>query len=211
MKIGFVIFPHVTALDFTGPAQVFSQLPHCEIFLIAKNHEPVATDAGFSVNPTVSIQHAPQMDVLCIPGGLGQKVVSDDSAFMQFIQQQGEKAKFVTSVCSGSLILAKAGLLDGYQATSHWAVREQLARFDVEVTKQRVVIDRNRVTGGGVTAGIDFALRLIATCYGDETAKLIQLGIEYDPAPPFDCGTPEKAGSELAKRIMSAFSRVAII
>lgn len=211
MNIGFVIFPQVTALDFTGPAQVFSQLPDSQIFLIAKNHEEVETDAGFSVNPTVSIQDAPAMDILCIPGGFGQKAVSDDATFIRFIQQQGANAKFVTSVCSGSLILAKAGLLEGFQATSHWAVRDKLASFDIDVVEQRVVIDRNRVTGGGVTAGIDFALELIAEFYNEDMAKLIQLGIEYDPAPPFDCGTPEKAGPELANKVKYAFSRVEIV
>lgn len=211
MKIGFVIFPQVTALDFTGPAQVFSQLPDSQIFLIAKNYDVVETDAGFSVNPTVSIEDSPQMDILCIPGGFGQKAVSDDENFIKFIQQQGANAKFLTSVCSGSLILAKAGLLNGFKATSHWAVRDKLASFDVEVVKQRVVIDRNRVTGGGVTAGIDFALGLIAEFNNEHLAKLIQLGIEYDPAPPFDCGTPEKAGAELSNKVKYAFSRVDII
>lgn len=211
MKIGFIVFPQVTALDFTGPAQVFSQLPDSEIFIIARQLEAVRTDAGFSILPTVSINNAPQLDMLCIPGGLGQKTVSDDEQFMQFIQQQGKQAKYITSVCSGSLILAKAGLLNGFKATSHWAALPQLAEFDVTAVKQRVVVDRNRITGGGVTAGIDFALTLVATIYGEHTAKLIQLGLEYAPAPPFNCGTPEQAPPALVEQIQKGFSKVKII
>lgn len=211
MKIGFVIYPQVTALDFVGPAQVLSQIPQCEIFLISKTTKAIETDAGFSVNPTTSIHCAPQMDILCIPGGLGQKSLSDDPSCMQFIKQQGDKALYVTSVCSGSLVLAKAGLLNGYKATSHWAFLDKLAQFGAIPVSQRVVIDRNRITGGGVTAGIDFALTLTAKLCGEKAAKLIQLGLEYNPSPPFDCGSPAQAGPELCKATTSKFSKVEII
>ncbi len=211
MKIGFLIYPNVTALDFTGPAQVFSQLAQCDIYFIGKNNDAVQTDAGFSLNPTTSIQECPQMDLLCIPGGLGQKVVADDPQFMDFIQQQAKEAKYLTSVCSGSLILAKAGLLKGYRATSHWAALDQLNQFGAIAVDQRVVIDGNRISGGGVTAGIDFGLTLVAKLFGEKVAKHIQLGLEYDPAPPFDCGSPKKAPKELTEKIRQRFSQVEII
>jgi cyclohexyl-isocyanide hydratase len=211
MKIGFVIYPQVTALDFIGPAQVFSQLPNCDIHLISRSYHAVETDAGFSVNPTATIHDAPQMNIICIPGGLGQKVISDDQAFMDFIRLQGAQAEYVTSVCSGSLILAKAGLLDGYQATSHWAAINQLKTFDITAKNQRVVIDRNRITGGGVTAGIDFGLTVVAKIFGAQTAKLIQLGLEYNPVPPFNCGSPEQAAPELTQQIIKRFSKVELV
>ena len=211
MKIGFVIYPQVTALDFVGPAQVFSQLPNCDIHLISRDYGAVETDAGFSVNPTVTIQDAPQMDLLCVPGGFGQKVISDDNIFMDFIRLQGAQAEYVTSVCSGSLILAKAGLLDGYHATSHWAAINKLKTFDIAAINQRVVIDRNRITGGGVTAGIDFGLTVVAKLFGEQAAKLIQLGLEYNPTPPFNCGAPEQAGPELTQHINKRFSKVELV
>jgi cyclohexyl-isocyanide hydratase len=211
MKIGFMIYPQVTALDFTGPAQVFSQLPDCDIHLISLSYQAVATDAGFSVNPTATIHDAPQMDILCIPGGVNQKVVSDDQAFMEFIRLQGAQAKYVTSVCSGSLILAKAGLLDGYQATSDWAAIDKLKTFNITANNQRVVIDRNRITGGGVTAGIDFGLTVVAKLFGEQAAKLIQLGLEYNPAPPFNFGSPEQAGPELTQKIIKRFSKQELV
>jgi cyclohexyl-isocyanide hydratase len=211
MKIGFVVFHQVTALDFTGPAQVFSQIPDNQIFLISKNYDQVTTDAGFSVSPTATIDDAPQMELLCIPGGLGQKSIADDPQFMDFIQQQGARAQYVTSVCSGSLILAKAGLLDGFKATSHWALIEKLRDFNVTPITQRVVLDGNRITGGGVTAGIDFGLTVIAHLFGEQAAKLIQLGLEYDPSPPFTCGSPLKAGEELTQKVMKNFAKIDII
>ncbi|WP_133468305.1 DJ-1/PfpI family protein [Paraglaciecola marina] len=211
MKFGFIVYAQVTAIDFTAPAQVFSQLPDAEIHLIGANYDAVKTDAGFSVNPTCSIQDAPQMDLLCIPGGLGQKVVSDDPMFMSFIEGQGNRANYVTSVCSGSLILAKAGLLDGFKATSHWATLNILKRFNVTPTKQRVVIDGNRITGGGATAGLDFGLSVVAQLFGEDLAKMIQLGLEYDPAPPFTSGSPELAGPKLTEQVLKIFCKAEII
>lgn len=211
MKIGFIIYQQVTALDFTGPAQVFCQIPNSEVHLIARDYGQIETDAGFSINPTLSIQDAPQMDLLCIPGGLGQKIVSDDPTFMNFIRLQGEKAKYITSVCSGSLILAKAGLLNGYQATSHWATLSLLTQFGVTPVNSRVVIDRNRITGGGVTAGIDFGLTIVAKLYGDKAAQTIQLGLEYNPAPPFNSGSPNLAGKGLTERVLEQLSKVELI
>jgi cyclohexyl-isocyanide hydratase len=140
------------------------------------------------------------LDIICIGGGIGQAAVEDDPELLAFLRKQGSTAKFITSVCGGSQFLAKAGLLEGYRAATHWAARPQLTALGVEVGTERVVVDRNRITGGGVTAGIDFGLTLASILYGEEVAKITQLLIEYNPAPPFDTGSPEKAGSELVEK-----------
>ena len=197
MNIAFLLFPDVTQLDLTGPAQVLSRLGGGRLDLVAGSLEPVATDAGFSIVPTATYAQVPAADILCVPGGIGVSKVMDDDAAMAWIEQVGGSAEWVTSVCTGSLILGAAGLLDGYRATTHWAWHEHLALFGAEPVQGRTVVDRNRVTGGGVTAGIDFALTLTALIKGEEHAKLVQLGLEYDPAPPFDAGSPESAGPEL--------------
>jgi cyclohexyl-isocyanide hydratase len=152
--------------------------------------------------PDTTFENCPSLDVICVGGGLGQMAVVDDPEVLKFLQQQGSTTKFVTSVCGGSEFLAKAGLLQGYRAATHWMAREQLARLGVEVGTERVVIDRNRITGGGVTAGIDFGLTIAEMLYGEETAKIAQLLIEYNPAPPFDAGSPEKAGADLVSKAM---------
>lgn len=194
MKIGFLIFPNLTPLDFVGPCQVLSQLPGAEIFVFWRTLDPISTDAGFKLLPTHTLENAPQMDVICIPGGPGQKGIMDDEDILGFVRSQGAGAKYVTSVCTGSLLLAKAGLLKGYKAGCHWVWRDQLKQFGAIPTDERVVIDRNRFTGGGVTAGIDFGLTLAAKLASPTAAKIIQLALEYDPAPPFDVGSPKKAG-----------------
>jgi len=146
--------------------------------------------------------NCPRLDVICIGGGLGMAAVEDDPEILAFLRTQGSTAKFITSVCGGSILLAKAGLLEGYRAATHWAAREQLAKLGVEVSTERVEIDRNRITGGGVTAGIDFGLTIASILYGEEIAKIIQLLLEYNPAPPFDTGSPEKAGPELVNKAL---------
>ena len=152
------------------------------------------------VLPDTTFDNCPSLDVICIGGGIGQAAVEEDSELLAFLRKQGSTAKFITSVCGGSQFLAKAGLLEGYRAATHWAARAQLAQLGVEVGTERVVIDRNRITGGGVTAGIDFGLTLTSILYGEEIAKITQLLIEYNPAPPFDTGSPEKAGAELIEK-----------
>ena len=152
--------------------------------------------------PDTTFENCPLLDVICVGGGLGQNAVVDDPEMLEFFQKQGSTAKFITSVCGGSEFLAKAGLLQGYRAATHWMMREQLALLGVEVGCERVVIDRNRMTGGGVTAGIDFGLTIASVLCGEEAAKIAQLLMEYDPAPPFDAGSPEKAGSDLVKKAM---------
>ena len=200
--IGLVFYPGMTALDIVGPQQVLSGLPGVQLHRLWKTLDPIKTDDGMVVLPDITFEHCPRLDVICIGGGLGQGAVVDDPETLAFLRKQGSTAKFITSVCGGSEFLAKAGLLQGYRAATHWGMREQLAKLGVEVGTERVVIDRNRITGGGVTAGIDFGLTIASILCGEETAKIVQLLLEYNPAPPFDVGSPEKAGPELVKKAM---------
>ena len=197
LSIVFLLYPDVTQLDFSGPAQFLSRLGNAELRYVAKTAEPVATDAGFSVLPTARFADVAQADILCIPGGISCIEAMEDDATIAWVRGVGEGAQWVTSVCTGSLILGAAGLLQGYRAASHWAWREHLRLFGAEPVAERVVFDRNRVTGGGVTAGIDFALALTAAIRGEAHARVVQLALEYDPAPPFDSGSPERAAPEL--------------
>lgn len=198
--IGLVFYPGMTALDIIGPQTVFSTLPGTQIHRIWKTLDPIHTDDGMMIVPDTTFETCPTLDVICVGGGLQQAAVVDDPEVLEFFQKQGSTAKFVTSVCSGSEFLAKAGLLQGYRAATHWLFREQLAKLGVEVATERVVVDRNRMTGGGVTAGIDFGLAIAEALCGEEAAKIAQLLIEYDPAPPFDAGSPEKAGADLVNK-----------
>ncbi len=206
MKIGFVIYPGITMLDFAGPAQFLNQVRGAELHVFGQTLEPHPTDAGFSVNPTHGFDGAPQMDLICVPGGPGQAAAMASEELVDFVRSQGESAKYVTSVCTGSLLLGQAGLLRGYRAACHWVWRDQLTAFGAKPVDARVVRDRNRITGGGVTAGIDFALTVIAEIAGEDTARFIQLALEYDPAPPFDSGSPDTADPALVttvKRVLS--------
>lgn len=200
--IGLVFYPGMTALDIIGPQQVFSGLPGVQMHRLWKTLNPIKTDDGMVVLPDTTFANCPTLDVICIGGGLGQMAVVDDPEIREFLSKQGSTAKFITSVCGGSEFLAKAGLLQGYRAATHWSARQQLASLGVEVATERVVVDRNRITGGGVTAGIDFGLTIASILYGEEIAKITQLLLEYDPAPPFDTGSPEKAGSKLVNQAM---------
>lgn len=193
LHIAFLLFPHVTQLDLTGPAQVLSRLGNAKLDLVAKTREPVETDAQFVLLPTATFAEIRSTDILCVPGGFGTVAAMEDSETLAWVRQVAGTAQWVTSVCTGSLVLAAAGLLTGYRAACHWASREQLAFFGAEPVAERVVFDRNRVSGGGVTAGIDFALALTARIRGEAHAKFVQLSLEYDPAPPFDSGSPERA------------------
>lgn len=210
MQIAFLLFPEVTQLDLTGPAQVLSRLGgDARHDLVAKTREPVMTDAGFAILPTATFADVPIADVLCIPGGFGTNAAIADAETLAWVRAVGAGATWVTSVCTGSLILGAAGLLRGYRATSHWTQREHLALFGAEPVAERVVIDRNRVTGGGVTAGIDFALTLTALIRGEAHARAVQLSLEYDPAPPFDSGSPERAGPRLVETVLERGRRAA--
>ena len=204
IHIGFLIFPKITQLDLTGPAQVLSRVPGAKVHLAWKSIEPLMTDVGFSINPTITFAECPRLDVLCVPGGLGAFERLNDAETLEFLRAQASAARYVTSVCNGSLLLGAAGLLDGYKSACHWMWRQYLPQFGAEPVAARVVRDRNRLSGGGVTSGIDFAFILASELAGEEAAKMIQLGLEYDPQPPFDCGSPEKAGTERVQRAYSA-------
>jgi len=197
LHIGIVLFPRVTQLDFTGPLQVFSSVPGATVHLIWKRIEPVPSDSVMTVNPTVAFADCPQLDVICVPGGVGTDDAVNDEEILAFLRKQAEGAKYVTSVCTGSLVLGAASLLKGYRAATHWTAMEALAPFGAIPTKTRVCVDRNRVTGGGVTAGIDFALTLVSIMVDRKTAEAIQLRLEYNPAPPFNAGSPETAPAEV--------------
>ena len=209
IRVVFLVYSNVTQLDLTGPAQVLSRIGEAKIDLVWKMRDPVQTDSGFALLPTATFDEVREADILCVPGGFGCIDVMQDDAALAWVRAVGESAQWVTSVCTGSLILGAAGLLRGYRATSHWAWRDYLGLFGAEPVAERVVFDRNRVTGGGVTAGIDFALALVAAIEGEENARAIQLGLEYDPHPPFDSGTPDKAGEDLVRRVHERSSRIA--
>jgi cyclohexyl-isocyanide hydratase len=201
MQIGLLLFPNLTQLDLTGPFEVFARTPGATVHLLWKTLEPVRDDRGLHLLPSKTLAEAPQLDVICVPGGPGQIDLMLDDEVLEFLRRQADGARWITSVCTGALVLGAAGLLKGYKATTHWASHDQLAMFGAYPTQARYVIDRNRVTGGGVTAGIDFALALVAEMLGEDVAKAIQLSIEYDPAPPFNAGSPAGAGEAVLGRM----------
>lgn len=206
LHIGILIFPKVTQLDATGPAQMLARVPGAKIHMIWKSRDPVPTDAGFSIMPNATFADCPQLDLICVPGGTGQIELMTDQETLDFLRKQAAGARYVTSVCTGSLVLGAAGLLKGYKSACHWAWRDMLPAFGAIPVAERIVRDRNRISGGGVTAGIDFALAVAAELAGEETAKSIQLAFEYDPQPPFDCGSPEKAGAGRVARMREQLS-----
>ena len=195
IQIGFPIFPGVTQLDFSGPWEVLARVPGAQCHLIAQDLHPVRSDSGLQVLPTTTFALAPKLDVLCLPGGPGHLTAMADTEILRFLDVRAPKCRFITSVCTGAMILAAAGLLRGYRATTHWASLHRLAAFGAHPIADRVVADRDRLTGGGVTAGIDMGLTLAATLADEATARSIALGIEYAPAPPFP-GHPTAAKSE---------------
>ncbi|MEM9569872.1 MAG: DJ-1/PfpI family protein [Pseudomonadota bacterium] len=200
VSIAFLVFPNVTQLDLTGPAQVLSRLGNTTLNLVWKDTSPVPTDAGFPLLPTATFEEIDQADILCVPGGLGTLEIMQDQTVLAWLQKIAAKADWVTSVCTGSLVLGAAGLLKGYKSGCHWASIDQLSFFGAIPVRERIVEDRNRFSGGGVTSGIDFALALAARIRGEDFAKFIQLSIEYDPNPPFDAGSPDKVSPEILQR-----------
>src|SRR6201994_2115656 len=193
LQIGLVIFPKVTQLDMTGPLQVFAAVPGAKIHLIWKRIEPVPSDSVMTLTPTITFADCPQLDVICVPGGQGINDMVNDEEMLAFLRKQAEGAKYVTSVCTGSLVLGAAGLLKGYRAATHWTAIDYLPAYGAIPLRTRVCTDRNRVTGGGVTAGIDFALTLVEMLVDRKTAEAIQLRLEYNPGPPFHSGSPHHA------------------
>jgi cyclohexyl-isocyanide hydratase len=203
-NIGFVIFPDLTQLDFTGPLQVLSRLPQSATHIVAKSAAPVPSDCGLGLVPTHTFANCPPLDLICIPGGSeGVAGIINDRETIDFVREQAGVAKYVTSVCTGAFVLGVAGLLKGRRATTHWAYTDLLPLVGATHEKARVVKDGNVITGGGVTAGIDLGLSVVAEIAGETVARKIQLGIEYDPAPPFDSGHPDKAPT-LKSELLSA-------
>jgi cyclohexyl-isocyanide hydratase len=192
-SVGFVLFPGLTQLDLTGPFEVLARVPGVAAFLVARDRSPVVSDMGLGLVPTTTFAECPHLDVLCVPGGPGVNAAMLDSELLAFVREQATKARFVTSVCSGALILGAAGLLDGRRAATHWASVDFLPSFGATPSKERVCVDGNVITGGGVTAGIDFGLSLAALLAGEEVAQRIQLSLEYEPHPPVTAGSPESA------------------
>jgi len=201
IRVGLVLFPELTQLDLTAPAEVFGRIPGAEIHLLWKTLDPVSSDRGLRILPTTTFAECPELDVICVPGGPGQIELMDDEITLQFLRTAAAHCKLVTSVCTGSLILAAAGLLAGYRATCHWSSIDQLSLLGVEPIHERVVRDRNRITGAGVTSGIDFALTVAADLVGHQIAQEIQLQMEYDPAPPYQAGSPRTAPPALTEAI----------
>ncbi|WP_328291587.1 DJ-1/PfpI family protein [Kineococcus sp. NBC_00420] len=199
LQIVALLFPKVTQLDLTAPAQVFARLPGARVHLAWHDTAPVVTDCGWSIVPTTTLTDCPPADILFVPGGEGAFELFEDDVALDFLRRQAASARWVTSVCTGSFALAAAGLLDGRRATSHWASLEMLAEFGVVPVSERVVVDGQVVTGAGVTSGMDFALQLAALEVGEDVARGVQLTLEYDPAPPFDHGSPRTADPEAVR------------
>jgi cyclohexyl-isocyanide hydratase len=197
IHIGLVLFPRLTQLDLTGPFEVFACVPNAKIHLVWKSIETVVSHVGLQILPTVTFDACPDLDVICIPGRPGVTAHLRAEQLLSFVRRQGERARYATSVCSGALVLGAAGLLVGYNATTHWASMEFLSHFGASPVKTRVCVDRNRITGGGVTAGIDFGLYLAAELADRRTAERIQLQLEYNPEPPFQAGHPDIAHPEV--------------
>jgi cyclohexyl-isocyanide hydratase len=208
LKVGLVMFPDLTQLDLTGPYEIFARLPRTQVHLVAATVAPVRSERGLTIAPDATFENAPQLDILCVPGGVGVNAMMEDGALLQFLQNQARHARYVTSVCTGALLLGAAGLLRGYRATTHWLSLDLLPLFGAQPVAERVVIDRNRITGSGVTAGVDFGLALASELFGQPVAEEIQLMIEYDPAPPFSSGSPKSASAALIERVVETRQRV---
>ena len=199
--IGMLLFPRLTQLDLTGPYEVFAQLPDTRVHLVARSMAKVESAYGMAFAPDACFDDCPALDVLCVPGGPGITDAIESAATLEFLRQRAVAAKYVTSVCTGALVLGAAGLLKGYRATTHWLSMDLLPVVGAIPVHERIVIDGNRITGAGVTAGIDFGLVVAAHLFGEDTARAIQLAMEYDPAPPFNSGSPRTASAALVARI----------
>jgi cyclohexyl-isocyanide hydratase len=207
-KVGFVIFPDLTQLDFTGPQQVLARLPDSAMHIVAKSKDPVPSDSGLSLMPTHTFENCPDLDLICVPGGY--KGVIDalgDEETIDFVRQQASRARYVTSVCTGAFILGVAGLLRGRRATTHWAFAELLPLVGATHEKARIVKDGNVITAGGVTSGIDFGLSVVAEIAGEAVAQAVQLGIEYDPNPPFESGHPDRASDAVKAAVAPRYEQ----
>jgi cyclohexyl-isocyanide hydratase len=200
-RAGFLLFPNLTQLDLTGPYEIIATMPGAETVLLWKTFEPVRSERGLSILPTETFEQCRHLDLICVPGGPGINPLLVDNEVLDFIRRIARDARYVTSVCTGSLVLGAAGLLRGKRAASHWASRHLLAEFGAEPVAERVVVDGTTISGGGVTAGIDFGLRVVAEIHGQAVAEGIQLGVEYAPAPPFNAGSPDTAPPALVATV----------
>ena len=206
-NIGFVIFPNLTQLDFTGPLEVLHRLPECKIHIVAKSLDPVPSDCGLSLLPTTTFKNCCQLDLICVPGGGGVVGIMTDRETVDFVRKQATGARYITSVCTGAFVLGVAGLLKGRRATTHWAYTGLLALVGATFEKARIVKDGNVVTAGGVASGIDFALHIATEIVGEETAQAIQLSIEYDPVPPFTSGHPDRAPASVTALVAPLYTK----
>lgn len=205
-RIVFILYPRLTQLDFTGPYEVLARMPGAETIIASKEGGTLPTELGLTFTNLAKLADIDRADMIMIPGGPGQTEAMLDPEFMAQVKRLGESATYVTSVCTGSLILGAAGLITGKRAGSHWAYRELLANFGAIPDDARVVRDGNAITGGGVTAGIDIALTIVADIAGEDVAKMIQLAIEYAPAPPFNSGRPEVAEEKTVAAVKQLFA-----
>ena len=196
-QIGMLIFPGMTALDFAGPLDILARMPGASVHVISKGAAPVMTDIGFEAPATRCFGDTPALDLVFVGGGPGVNALLEDDDTLDFLAGKAEGAAWITSGCTGALVLGAAGLLRGYKAATHWTAMDALIPFGAEPVHERVVVDRNRITGGGVTAGIDFGLTVAKLLHGEPVAQCLQLGMEYDPAPPFQAGSPFKAPAEI--------------
>ncbi|GJE27089.1 DJ-1/PfpI family protein [Methylobacterium organophilum] len=209
LRFGILCFPGVQQLDLTGPYEVFASAEGATVHLVWKSLEPIRSATGLMLIPDTTLAEAPDFDVLCVPGGSGINALLTDETVLAFLRDKASRARFVTSVCTGSLVLGKAGLLAGRRATTHWNALDFLPRLGATSVEQRVVQDGSLITAGGVTSGIDFGLIVVAELMGREEAETIQLALEYAPAPPFDAGLPSTAPPSIveAARVRMAGSR----
>ena len=205
-RIVFILYPKLTQLDFTGPYEVLARMPGAESIIASKEGGELVTEMGLTFAGLRKLSDIDRADMIMIPGGPGQTAAMLDPDFMAEVKRLGASAEYITSVCTGSLILAAAGLLNGKRAGSHWAYRDLLERFGAIPDDARVVRDGNCITGGGVTAGIDIALNIVADLRGPDVAKMIQLAIEYAPAPPFNSGRPETAEPHTVEAVKQLFA-----
>ena len=206
-EIGFVLFPNLTQLDLTGPLEILGRVPGAKVSIVAKTLEPVFADSGLGLVPNQTFAACGPLDLICVPGGMGIPAVLQDGETVDFVRRQAEAAKYVTSVCTGAFVLGVAGLLKAKRATTHWAYTDLLRLVGATHEKARVVRDGNVFTGGGVTAGIDFGLTVLAEVAGPDVAQRIQLAVEYDPAPPFQSGNPGSAPAEVLHAVTPIYAK----
>lgn len=207
VRFGFLLFPNVQQLDLTGPYEVFASARGTQVDLVWKNRDPVMSVTGLGFTPTATFDDSLRFDVLCVPGGGGVNALLTDEVVLDFIRAQAKHARYITSVCTGSLVLGAAGLLKGRQAATHWNAMDFLPRFGATPVHERVVRDGNIITAGGVTSGIDFGLSVLAELFGQREAEVVQLSLEYAPAPPFNAGTPTQAAPDIVTEARSRIER----